>query len=195
MKTVAALLASAIAAFGVNGTTTAPTIVIPCVTIERTLSSGMSGADVMKLQQFLRVKQSGYFGPLTQKSLTTWQISAHIITSPKSPGAGTTGPKTRAALRCTSAPNPPAPVQIHSITPTSTSVSAPVIATTTAAPISPPVPIVTGGGGSVSATAQCKPFTVPQPPASECAVGQWILVDDEAGCPVEWDCQDPNVSQ
>ncbi|MES2223908.1 MAG: GLUG motif-containing protein [Patescibacteria group bacterium] len=73
----------------------------------RDLESGMSGDDVTKLQEFL-IKQAtglearsladkgatGYFGSLTKKAVTEYQIKAGI-----SPATGRFGPMTRAQIR------------------------------------------------------------------------------------------------
>jgi len=81
-----------------------------CLDLSRTLAPNSKGADVSKLQEFLRDNAgyggaiSGNLGPLSVAALTRWQIYKGIIPAAYSPGAGTTGPKTRAALACTSTP-------------------------------------------------------------------------------------------
>src|SRR3989338_5048557 len=90
-----------------------------CVDIARTLTLNTKGTDGSRLQEFLRTN-AGYagtisnnMGPLTIAALTRWQIYKGIISSNTTPGAGTTGPKTRAALACTKAavtlPSSPSP--------------------------------------------------------------------------------------
>ena len=90
-----------------------------CVDISRTLSLNTKGADVSLLQEFLRTNagyggaMTGNMGPLTVAALTRWQIYKSIIPNASTPGAGTTGPRTRAALACTKAvalPSSPLPI-------------------------------------------------------------------------------------
>src|SRR3989344_5903747 len=82
-----------------------------CVDLSRTLSSGSTGSDVSALQQFLKSNAgyagtiSGNMGPLSVAALARWQVYKGIIPAAYSPGAGTTGPRTRAALACTRAPS------------------------------------------------------------------------------------------
>ncbi|OGG50473.1 hypothetical protein A2763_01725 [Candidatus Kaiserbacteria bacterium RIFCSPHIGHO2_01_FULL_54_36] len=81
-----------------------------CLDLSRTLSQGSTGSDVSRLQEFLRTNAgyagaiSGNMGPLTIAALTRWQVYKGIIPTAYSPGAGTTGPKTRAAMACGSTP-------------------------------------------------------------------------------------------
>src|SRR6185503_18969826 len=88
----------AAAVLSLSGTSTP--VQAHCVNIVHSLALQSRGEEVVQLQKFLNVRQSGYFGPLTRVALIKWQIAAHLITSATSPGAGTTGPKTRAALHC-----------------------------------------------------------------------------------------------
>lgn len=193
MHAIAGLVAAAAALFGVTTPPAATTTFSPappqkeiqnCITISHPLSYGATGNDVSALQTFLGIKPTGYFGHITQGVLIQWQISQGIIISDSSVGAGNVGPKTRAALRCgtavhTEVISPPAPVEN-------------VRATTTEATST--MPIQSGGGpvATQSSNSQCTPFDVPEPPAVECTTGQWQLIDDETGCPVQWDCSDPN---
>ena len=79
---------------------------LTCVDISRTLSLNTKGTDVSNLQEFLRTNAgyagtiSGNMGPLTVAALTRWQIYKGVISSSATPGAGTTGPRTRAAMAC-----------------------------------------------------------------------------------------------
>jgi murein L,D-transpeptidase YcbB/YkuD len=70
-----------------------------CITITRTLSKGISSADVTQLQNFLIAQgmlaagnNTGYFGNLTEAAVMKWQ-AAHGIEA-----VGNVGPKTRAAM-------------------------------------------------------------------------------------------------
>jgi len=191
----------AAAVIGISGTTTTPGVVAPehCVNITHTLSLNSTGSEVVQLQKFLNVRTSGYFGPLTQSALIKWQQGAHVITSAKSPGAGTAGPKTRLALKCQQITDVASVTKIPiSINPPTASPSTTTIPTTTP-PLpqqaSAPIGVGRGAGssGGSSATPQCPAFTPPQPPASQCQ-WQWQLIQDEAGCPA-WDCSDPNATQ
>lgn len=82
------------------------------VAITRTLTRGMSGADVRALQKLLTEEGflesdagTGYFGALTQEAVQEYQAHYGIVLSgsPKTTGYGAVGPKTRisvnAALR------------------------------------------------------------------------------------------------
>ncbi len=77
-----------------------------CVAIQRTLSKGDSGDDVIDLQKFLigegdlvAGNTTGFFGTLTETAVKDWQGS-HGITV-----LGIVGPKTRIAMACTGAPS------------------------------------------------------------------------------------------
>ncbi|HCI05664.1 MAG: Glycosyl hydrolase, family 18 [Parcubacteria group bacterium GW2011_GWC1_45_9] len=73
---------------------------------ERSLSSGISGSDVVALQNQLIAKgylpagkNTGYFGALTEAALKKFQCEAGIICSgTKTSGYGVYGPRTQAAL-------------------------------------------------------------------------------------------------
>ncbi len=196
MKSVAAFLASVVAAFGGASATSTPTAQIVqgthCATITHYLAYGTSGPEVSQLQKYLGVSQTGYFGPLTQSTLIKWQISAGIIPSAKSDGAGAVGPKTRGALRCIEQASVQSTASTvvqsdHSKDATSSvATSEPQIT----APIS--LPAVSTGGGGGTAKPRCPAFTTPKPPASQCKTGPWVVISDEANCPVQWDCSDPN---
>ena len=191
-------IASALAALALSATTT-PTVVpvqTHCALFTQALGVGSSGGDVVRLQQLLNIKSTGYFGAITQRALTKWQISHGIISSAQSVGAGLLGRRTRAAMGCITS----------SITTTHAQVLAPttslrVIATTSTAttspivlPTAPPTTQTTntGGGGGSSGVPHCPAFARPHPPASQCTTGSWVLNNDEAGCPSEWNCDDPN---
>lgn len=59
--------------------------------LTRTLKKGMSGPDVKRVQQLVRVKADGIFGPDTEKAVKAWQRSKHLTPD------GIFGPKSAAA--------------------------------------------------------------------------------------------------
>lgn len=63
-------------------------------------TDGTSGGQVTRLQRFLGVSQTGYFGPETEAAVQRWQSSHSIVSSgsPDSTGYGYVGPRTRAAM-------------------------------------------------------------------------------------------------
>ncbi|MCF7846930.1 MAG: peptidoglycan-binding protein [Candidatus Gracilibacteria bacterium] len=71
---------------------------------EDQLVRGARNAAVLKLQQilvseeFMAVAPTGFFGPITEKSLTKFQLDRGIIKSPHQLGAGQVGPETRTVL-------------------------------------------------------------------------------------------------
>lgn len=75
--------------------------------LERVLSQGSRGNDVVSLQDFLRKnnyfggESTGLFGPATEASLRQWQKDQGIVSSGSAgtTGWGSVGPKTRAALK------------------------------------------------------------------------------------------------
>lgn len=79
-----------------------------CPLIGRTLRQGISGDDVLRLQQFLardsslypEAIASGYYGALTEKAVQRWQVKYNIVSSgsPSSTGYGVVGPRTAAAI-------------------------------------------------------------------------------------------------
>ncbi len=169
-----------------------------CVTISRTLSLNTTGAEVVRLQQFLGVMTTGYFGPVTRNALVQWQLRSHLIATEKTAGAGVTGPLTRAALRCraaqtTTQQSASTTVESHAHSSSTDGIVSKLLPATTSIPAAnPPVSFSSGGSGSVN---NCPVFSTPRPPASECAIGEWVLVNDEADCPALWDCQDPNAAE
>ncbi len=60
---------------------------------------GARGNDVKRLQQILGVESTGFFGALTRKAVTEFQLKHGVIKSTKDVGAGTLGPKTRAKFK------------------------------------------------------------------------------------------------
>ncbi|MDR3571974.1 MAG: peptidoglycan-binding domain-containing protein [Candidatus Pacebacteria bacterium] len=89
-----------------------PSTQASCPDLSRTLSLGISGADVSGLQVFLAQEgyfnglTTGYFGSLTQASVAAWQEKNGIVTGgdANSTGLGVVGPKTRAAMEAACAP-------------------------------------------------------------------------------------------
>ena len=73
-----------------------------CVMLNSNLGFGSRGDQVSKLQQFLGVDPTGYFGPLTMAAVQKWQAANGIVSSgtPESTGYGRVGPATRAAIGC-----------------------------------------------------------------------------------------------
>src|SRR3989344_4173639 len=75
-----------------------------CPNLARSLSRGISGNDVLRLQTFLardpsiypEAVLSGYFGPLTERAVQRWQVKFGVISS--GPGYGIAGPRTAAAI-------------------------------------------------------------------------------------------------
>jgi peptidoglycan hydrolase-like protein with peptidoglycan-binding domain len=68
---------------------------------ERNLRVGMTGDDVLKLQEYLSVRNTGYFGPLTKAAVTQFQeqYPADILTpNGLTRGSGFFGASTRAKL-------------------------------------------------------------------------------------------------
>ena len=66
--------------------------------IQRLLKVGSKGNDVKKLQAFLGVDVTGYFGPATRKAVESYQ-EKNGISGRGEPGYGNVGPKTRAMMR------------------------------------------------------------------------------------------------
>ena len=71
-----------------------------------------TGGEVSKLQRFLGVNPTGFFGPLTQEAVQRWQASRGIVSSgsPDTTGYGYVGPRTRSAMSCVSTAAPPTTV-------------------------------------------------------------------------------------
>ena len=77
-----------------------------CVDLSYNLASGSTDArtrgDITRLQQFLGVNTTGYFGPLTEQAVQDWQSSNNLLSagSPDTNGFGYVGAKTRKAMGC-----------------------------------------------------------------------------------------------
>jgi hypothetical protein len=97
---------------GGGGTITPPSTVPPSTTtrsftLDRSLYKGLSGDDVVKLQEYLIEEghlgqgyNTGYYGNLTENAVQSFQRAHDIVSSgtPESTGYGVMGPKTRALL-------------------------------------------------------------------------------------------------
>lgn len=95
-----------------------------CVNLSYNLYSGSTDAntngDVTRLQQFLGLNPTGYFGPMTEQAVQNWQSSHSVVSSgsPDTTGFGYVGTRTRAAMGCRTNPPPPTNTTF-SATPTS----------------------------------------------------------------------------
>ena len=194
------ILAVALSALTLASTTSVGatvTQVSPCVSIVRPLLFGSHGNDVAQLQVSLGLKPTGYFGHLTQDALGRWQISNGIIQSKKSIGAGILGPRSRLLLSCKPMPlidqEKKVLPKMQPLIPTST---APIVSPPSASPVPAIVPVTKpaggGGGRSPAPSNACPPFTTPRP-TLQCTTATWVIIDDEAGCPAQWDCTDPSA--
>ncbi len=82
-----------------------------CVRLTYNLAAGMrdetTGGDVTRLQQFLGINATGFFGPSTEDALKRWQSDNGIVSSgrPDTTGFGYAGPRTRRAMRCEDTPS------------------------------------------------------------------------------------------
>ena len=75
-----------------------------CIELSYNLFSGstdnIAGGQVTKLQRFLGVDTTGYFGPATEAAVQRWQAQNGVVSSgsPDTTGYGYVGAKTRAAM-------------------------------------------------------------------------------------------------
>ena len=91
-----------------NPSVVAPTGIGTCPNLGRSLRRGISGDDVLRLQQFLardvsvypEAITSGYYGALTERAVQRWQVKYNIVSSgsPSTTGYGVAGPRTSAAI-------------------------------------------------------------------------------------------------
>ena len=78
-----------------------------CIELRNSLYADMtderSGGEVSKLQRFLGVDTTGYYGPQTEQAVQRWQAARGIVSSgsPETTGYGFVGPRTRSAMACT----------------------------------------------------------------------------------------------
>src|SRR4051794_35288032 len=88
-----------------------------CISLGTNLSRGSRSFSVELLQEFLIAgnylapgNNTGYFGPLTQTAVQSFQMAQDIVSSgsPATTGWGNVGPRTRAAIRAQTCqqPNP-----------------------------------------------------------------------------------------
>jgi hypothetical protein len=74
-----------------------------CLTLSNDMRMGErdqeNGGEVSKLQAFLGISPTGFFGSMTSQFLAEWQ-KEHGVASSSSMGAGMFGPRTREALGC-----------------------------------------------------------------------------------------------
>lgn len=91
----------------------------------RTLTVGMSGSDVVAVQNILVAdgylvagKNTGYFGSLTLAAVQKFQCDKQIVCAGSS--WGVVGPMTQAALQIAAAPAQPAQVGVQKLTPAAT---------------------------------------------------------------------------
>jgi hypothetical protein len=86
-----------------------------CLDVNRTLTLGDRGDTVSNLQNYLIAKSylhtsaSGYYGFLTVTAVGNMQIDLGLVDDSSDPAFGILGPKTRAAIACTSIPTSPPP--------------------------------------------------------------------------------------
>ncbi|RJQ34963.1 peptidoglycan-binding protein [Candidatus Parcubacteria bacterium] len=88
-----------------------------CPPLSRSLMRGMTGGDVTALQQFLIAQRllsadaaTGFFGPLTEQAVQSFQRSHGVVTSgtPATTGFGLVGMKTRTAIAASCSAGPSA---------------------------------------------------------------------------------------
>jgi len=66
----------------------------------RDLERGMpQNDDVKRLQQLLGIESDGYYGPVTEKAVRSFQLKYEVIKKTNESGNGRVGPRTRAKLR------------------------------------------------------------------------------------------------
>ncbi len=92
-----------------------------CVTLHSNTTLGSSGADVLKLQNYLinsgllsAKYNTGYYGIMTVQAVGKLQMNLGILSSPDDTSFGWMGPRTRAAIACGSmntTPINPTPIQ------------------------------------------------------------------------------------
>ncbi|MDB5238360.1 MAG: hypothetical protein JWM46_630 [Candidatus Kaiserbacteria bacterium] len=128
----------------------------------RTLSRGLSGSDVVALQQFLISQNllaagnaTGFFGALTEAAVQSFQRARNIVStgSPATTGYGAVGPKTRGVIAnststTTITTNPTTGPTTTSVPPVTTPVITTVQPIITTVPVSGPTASLTGNGAS-----------------------------------------------
>lgn len=119
-----------------------------CIDLSYDLYGGETDAvtngSVSTLQAFLGISPTtGYFGPVTESAVKSWQSSHGIVSSgsPDTTGYGYVGPLTRKAMSCSATQTPPTPP-------------------TKPTPPTEPVPPVEPTQGAVSVTLIATPFSI-----------------------------------
>ena len=170
-----------------------------CYALNRSLSLGSSGSDVLALQQYLIGQgllgagyASGSFDLSTQSAVQKWQVAYGIVSSgsPSSTGWGVVGPRTRQLL------------QLNCNIP-SASASA-----TQQCPLAPQPSIacagtwsaITNGNGCTTLWQCAIPLTQPSPttsngcaaapaqPTAQCVGGSWQPTYNGTSCKTGWQC-------
>lgn len=108
-----------------------------CISFTYNLYAGVTdattGGDVTRLQNFLGVTPTGYFGPMTQLAVQNWQAAHGVVTSgsPDTTGFGFIGPATRIALACagSTSANTSTAASTHATTTTTPNTEHPTTAT------------------------------------------------------------------
>lgn len=81
-----------------------------CVSLSYNLyagsTDGSTNGDVSRLQQYLGISPTGYFGPVTEQAVQQWQSGHGVVSSgsPDTTGYGFVGPQTRNSMACAGAP-------------------------------------------------------------------------------------------
>lgn len=155
-----------------------------CLDVTHTLYSGSSDAttagDVSRLQRFLDVSATGYFGPETERAVQKWQVAHNIVSSgtPDTTGYGVVGPQTNAAMGCAVAMNtyqPPQP-SANIPPPTPETPAAPQnSAVTPPVAVTPVIPATTPAATPPAVTPSVQPST-PEPPAVAAQPAQTVAV-------------------
>src|SRR3989338_9115805 len=149
--------------------------------VARTLSRGMSGPDVVALQQFLISQNllaagnaTGYFGALTEAAVQTFQAQHAIVSSgtPNTTGFGAVGPRTRTALSSAG---------VASFGNSSSTSGNTGIATNVA-----PTALVNVNAGN----SQCSYFAMPRPAELCPQSGEWKPLMS-GSCQIGWQCNTP----
>jgi len=149
--------------------------------VARTLSRGMSGPDVVALQQFLISQNllaagnaTGYLGALTEAAVQTFQAQHAIVSSgtPNTTGFGAVGPRTRTALSSAG---------VASFGNSSSTSGNTGIATNVA-----PTALVNVNAGN----SQCSYFAMPRPAELCPQSGEWKPLMS-GSCQIGWQCNTP----
>lgn len=108
LDAIQSLIRSLQSGFDVDTTGSRPTSTgsTSCIDLLMNLSQDDNDDDtngeVSRLQRFLGIEPTGYFGPTTEGLVGEWQIAREVVSSEDAGGYGRVGPKTRAAMACQS---------------------------------------------------------------------------------------------